>query len=162
MAVIKRILAAIDFSKYSPATLEYAATLASALDAEVVMVNVINQRDIDTVRTVANFTGQLRLEDYIQRQKEDRLTQMNRLLQDASANGLRVVREVRVGLPVLELLDAIRETGADLVVMGAKGRTDLAATLFGSTADKVFRRSPVPVMSIRGSEHDDRLTRLTP
>jgi nucleotide-binding universal stress UspA family protein len=59
----------------------------------------------------------------------------------------------RVGLPYEEILKTITAEGIDLVVMGTKGRTNLSGALFGTTAEKVYRRATCAVMSIRGPEH---------
>jgi nucleotide-binding universal stress UspA family protein len=59
----------------------------------------------------------------------------------------------RVGLPYEEILKTIVDEKASMIVMGTKGRSNLTGTLFGTTAEKVFRRATCPVLSVRGPEH---------
>ncbi|MBE0616426.1 MAG: universal stress protein, partial [Proteobacteria bacterium] len=65
-------------------------------------------------------------------------------LKDAEDLELRVTH----GEPWEQILETARETKADLVVMGTHGRKGLDRALFGSTAERVLRRSTVPVMAV--------------
>jgi nucleotide-binding universal stress UspA family protein len=60
-----------------------------------------------------------------------------------------------VGNPIDELLNITEKEHADMIVMGTKGRTNLRNILIGSVAEKIFRKSPVPVLSYRDEKHID-------
>jgi nucleotide-binding universal stress UspA family protein len=147
-------MAAVDFSDYSKATLKYAALLAGSVNATLVVANVINQRDVEAIRKVEVEGVGVTVEKYIARQKQDREAVTDELLKESGCQALRMVRVFRVGVPWVELLEIVQDQEIDLVVMGTKGRTNIANTLFGSTAEKVFRRCPVPILSVRGKEHE--------
>jgi nucleotide-binding universal stress UspA family protein len=57
---------------------------------------------------------------------------------------LRVITEVRTGKPFVELIAAARRWPADVIVVGTSPRGE--GRLLGSTADRVLRKSPVPVL----------------
>ncbi len=154
MGPINKIMAAVDFSDYSKATLKYAALLASSVNATLLVANIINHRDVEAIRAVEDEGLGLSVEKFIARQKQDRETEIDQLLTESSCQNLNVVRIFRVGVPWVELLEIVKDQGVDLVVMGTKGRTNIVNTLFGSTAEKVFRRCPVPILSVRGKEHE--------
>ena len=157
MKVIQKILVGCDLSKYSKNTVEYAATLAKKFQAELVIVNVINKKEIDAILKVAEGHFDRNIEKYVaksakeyaERVKKDRARQMEKLIDEIGCADLTIQKKFRIGVPFQELIRAIEDEGADLMVMGQKGRSDLAGVLFGSNAEKVFRRCPVPLLSVR-------------
>jgi nucleotide-binding universal stress UspA family protein len=68
------------------------------------------------------------------------------------ANGVRVTTEVRRGEPVGEILAAVRDSKAELIIMTTHGRTGLGRLLFGSVAEAVLRHADVPVFVMRQTE----------
>jgi nucleotide-binding universal stress UspA family protein len=154
MQPIKKIMVAVDFSDYSKPTLTYAAYLADAFKAPLIIVNVINQRDVDAIQKVEAEGVGITTEKYIDLQKTNRLVTIDQLLREANCYDLQPLKIFRVGTPWVELLEVVKEQRVDLVVIGTKGRSNIANTLFGSTAEKVYRRCGVPVLSVRGKEHE--------
>jgi len=53
------------------------------------------------------------------------------------------------GVPFVEIIKTAREKNADLIVIGTHGRTGIDHMLFGSTAEKVVRKAPCPVLTVR-------------
>ena len=152
----QRILAAVDFSKFSNEVLKNAVSLARQLAAGIMFVNIINQKDIDivkyTIDRVSVYTDKLSFSEYIAGLHDDREAEMEKFLSSVDLEGLEIERRIKTGVPYQELLKVVEEEAIDIVVMGAKGRSDLTDMIVGSTALKMFRRCPVPLLSIRESD----------
>ncbi len=155
----KRVMVAIGFFPHAPELFNYAAGIATGLGAEMVVANIINQRDVDAVSSVSAMGYDVDGEHYVSGVEAERKQHLQSII-DQSGYGQETIRMVvRVGNPVDELLAIAQEEAVDLIVMGIKGRSNLEHVFVGSVADKVFRRSPVPVLSFRDEDSVRRLHR---
>jgi nucleotide-binding universal stress UspA family protein len=150
---IKTILVACDFSDYTRGVFACAAELARSLKAALIVVNVINERDVEAVKRVEREYPVVSANKFVAQLKEDRTQLMEALAKENRCEDLNVKRIFKVGAPFQEILITAQEENADMLVIGAKGRGNIAGVLFGSTAEKVFRRCPIPLLSIRAHEH---------
>jgi nucleotide-binding universal stress UspA family protein len=154
MKKIDKILACVDFSEYTRMTMESAVAIAGGTQAEIVVLNIINQRDVASVGMVSQYyPDRINVDDYVRDLKKERLEKLNTLIKnDFSAFRGKMTVEVDVGIPWESIVQAAVTHKADLIVMANKGRGNLSRVLFGSVAEKVFRHSPVPVVSVRDPE----------
>jgi len=146
MSNIKKIMAAIGFSSYSKAILQYATDMARDLDALLIVVNVVNSRDVEAISRIETMGYELSASKYVKELKEERKNQLDELLKNISFPKERLQVFFEVGNPFDKLIEVVKREGIDLVVMGAKGRTDLQHVLLGSVADKMVHHSTVPVL----------------
>ena len=70
---ITKILAATDFADYWAQTVKYAGDLADKLKAELIVVNLINQRDVKTIGEIASITTRVSEEEYLEKKEKERL-----------------------------------------------------------------------------------------
>ena len=158
MGDFKRILVAVAFSPQAQGLINYAASAASELKAEeLIFTSIINTRDVDAVGTISAMGYDVDGENYVKSIKDERSALLYEYIKQIAFPSEKVRLIINVGEPVDELLKVMVKEQADLVVMGIKGRSNLEYALVGSVAEKIFRRSPVPILSYRSEKHAQRL-----
>ncbi len=141
---VSKILVPIDFSDYSKNALKYAAKFATTFNAKIYLIYVI-----EPVIYPADFSmGQVALPavdvDMNARAKEE-LEQLAK----REITGLEVVSLIKTGKPFVEIVETALEEDVDLIIIATHGHTGIEHVLFGSTAEKVVRKAPCPVLTIR-------------
>jgi len=149
MKRIRKIMVAYDFSDYSEEALGFAVELADELKSDLMIVNVINQRDVDALQRAEIESVGFSADRFIKDNEKDRMERINDIVEKISVKDLAVEIKIKIGVPFRELIQSVKDSGVDLVVMGRKGRSNLAGILFGATAEKMFRHCPVPLLSLR-------------
>jgi len=157
MKNVRKVLVALAFSEYAQGTFTFAADFANCTKAELIVASVINERDVESVRTISAMGYEVDGEHYIQNIKAERARLLEGITSGSDLPPDRIRTVFVVGNPWDELLKLIVEEKIDVVVMGPKGRTDLEHVLVGSVAEKVFRRSPATVISYRDETIAKRL-----
>ncbi|MFH2130750.1 MAG: universal stress protein [bacterium] len=157
----QRIIAAIDFFSHSQLVAEHAANLARCMKVELVFVNVINQRDIDAINyainNLDNNANKISLQRCMDQLREEREKKWEQLQETVDMSGLKTRLIIRTGEPYQELLNSVAEEKADMLVMGIKGRSNLSDMMVGSTALKMVKRCPVPLVTVRNSQPETSL-----
>ena len=143
MIAIKRILIPIDFSDTSTAAVGYGVDLAERYGASVHLLHVIERSAIppEPEFPLGIFEGQT--------VARERLVDV---LNAAQRKAFRSEVAVTVGHPSHEIVRYAKEHDIDIIVMGTHGRTGASHMLMGSVAEKVVRKAPCPVLTVRHPE----------
>ena len=155
MKKIKRILAACDLSAYTGDVLDTAIGLADSLDAGLLVVNVINQRDMDSMQKALEKIAfgyenvPISLAQHRADMENERLQSLREAIEQAGGADRKCDYLIKIGDPFQAIVEVIDQEQADLVIIGTKGRSNLSDVLHGSTAERLFRRCPVPLLSVR-------------
>lgn len=145
MLPIRRLLFPTDFSEYADHAWSYALTFAKEFGAEVHLLHVVAPPPRLTEAYAVNFNP----DALVTAQKSEANAFLDRLVQSARDLGLLFHSEVRLGVDFREILDYAAKHEIDLIVMATHGRTGLAHALLGSVTEKVVRKAPCPVLTIK-------------
>jgi len=156
--MVKKILVPIAFSKYSRGILDYAAEMAAPFGAELLVVNVINERDLEAVNKIASFGYKVDVEHYLKTMKNEKREELKKMTAEMTLPDDKVSFSFRVGDPTNELLKLVIDKDVDMVIMGIKTH-DIRHIFVGSVAERMFQKCPVPIVSYRGDELSERLRR---
>lgn len=146
MIEIKTILVPIDFSDASAAALRFARALAEAFGSTLHLLHVVQD---PYVQPWAAEAFGVSLAGVLERWEQDALGQLENLVPEPERRAHPVHCATRVGHPFVEILACAAEQKADLIVMGTHGRGPVAHMLLGSVTEKVVRKAPCPVMTVR-------------
>lgn len=142
---LRRILIPLDFSAHSSKALPLATRLAREFEASLVLLHVTEPvaYPTDFGYAPAATDG---LQESFQRDAQERLDTLAAELRSA---GFSVETALRVGRPFQEISTAASELRADMIVVTTHGYTGLTHVLLGSTAERVVRHAPCPVLVFR-------------
>ena len=143
---IKEILVPIDFSEPSLKALKYAVAFAEQFGAHVALLHVVEPVVVPDFAYVPLAMDN----DRIAAGAKNKLEQMCK--KDGLGRRLVQKKLVRTGSPFREITDTARRLKADLIVIATHGYTGLAHALLGSTAERVVRHAPCPVLTVREKE----------
>ncbi len=151
MIKLNRILLPTDFSEYSSAAKKYACAFADQFHAELHLLHVI--QDLAPLVPEPGVVVPPP-PDYLRELEQNAQAMLERVLDPDWSAGKTILRAVRQGPPFLEIVRYAKEADIDLVVIGTHGRSGLAHVFMGSVAEKVVRKSPCPVLTVRHPEHE--------
>jgi universal stress protein A len=147
--IIKKILVPTDFSPASSKSLSYALRFAQGPNSEITLLHVLEPETPLTLaawRTTPAFSEQ---------ELADAEEGLRTLADSAKTAGGTVAKSIlRTGVATQEIVEAAKELDVDLIVIATHGFTGWKHFAIGSTAERVARAAPCPVLVVREKEHD--------
>lgn len=142
----EHVLLPVDGSEHSEKAFNY--ILEKLIPEKLTIVHVINPVSVWEYGDEESFD----YESY-QREQERRQKQAGELLgsleERATDAGIETRTMLTNGQPSRRILEVTNEQNVDQIVMGSRGRSGVGRVLFGSVAESVTRRAPVPVTIVR-------------
>jgi nucleotide-binding universal stress UspA family protein len=150
---LNTIMVPVDFSENSVSAVDYAIKFARKFNSRVLLVHVYHfpvelLTDWSAYGTLAG-SGEI-----LEAMRKERSEQMAALAQEKSRSGARIETKVLEGTPFSEIVQAARNEHVDLLIMGTRGLTGIKHILIGSTAEKVVRKAPCPVLVLKPESFD--------
>jgi len=147
---LKKILVPTDFSDSAHHALTYGTSFAREYGAELVLLHVVENLTVG----YASDLFPVPMAEVFQEISGYARAELAKLGAEAREKGVSVREEVVQGKPSAEIIRFAREGDVDMIVLGTHGKGMLDQALFGSTTERVVRRAPCPVLTVRQAEHE--------
>jgi universal stress protein A len=145
---IKKILVPSDFSAASSNAFRYALRLAQKFGSNLLLIHVLEPA-LAPVYTALAEGSPLCEEDFAAAGRN-----LGEWADSAAASGTKAKLTLRVGLPAHEIVETAKDRDVDLIVIATHGHTGWKHFCIGSTAERVVRAAPCPVLVVREKEHE--------
>lgn len=151
-----RILVPTDFSKHADWAIREAFGIAREYKAEVCVLHVVDEK----IGSLQHDYSDVSVSHIAVRRRQRRLLRLARIKLDkqverlAPPEGIKVMREVVLGIPYEEIIRFQTDKGIDLVVISSLGTTGLAKYFIGGVARNVLKSTTCPVLLTKGNGVD--------
>ena len=146
MVTLKNVLVPTDFSETSERAFAYARTLAESFDAKMHVLHVIP--DPYSQPWSIEATG-IAIPELLKTWEGD----ARKRLEEMKPDDIETELITQVGHPFVQIIRYAKEHEIDLIVLGTHGRGPIGHMFLGSVAEKVVRKAPCPVLTVRHPEH---------
>ena len=152
---VKKILIPLDFSPASVEALDYAVSVAKQFRAAIHLLHVYPPDEAASVPGVAHLL--LQSAEAIARLNEELAGLHRKHVEPFCPENCHI----RCGRPYQEILGLAHELDADLIVLSTRGHSGLKHLLLGSTAERVVRSAPCPVLVVRKRKQESKAANKT-
>src|SRR5262245_53539910 len=150
MIKLKKVLVPTDFSDSARHALLYGQSFAREYKAELLLLHVVENLTVG----YASDLFPVPMAEVFEEISGYAKAELKKLGDEARGKGLSVRELVIQGKPSAEIVRVAREETADMIVLGTHGKGMLDKALFGSTAERVIRQAPCPVLTCGLQEHE--------
>jgi nucleotide-binding universal stress UspA family protein len=144
MVEIRKILFPCDLTENSSKILPYVLSVSEKYDSMIYILHVAE----DLLKWGGFYIPHPSLSMFQEQVLESAVGLMDKICEEQLGSCPNFQRKVVAGDPVDEILKTIESEGIDMVIMGTHGRKGLEHRIFGSVAENVVKKSPVPVLVI--------------
>ena len=151
MIALKQVLVPTDFSDTSAVALRYGKALAEAFGAALHVLHVVQEPFAQPWAVEAYGFSLATLQDEWMREAK---TRMDAVLHPDDRARYHATLTTLLGHPVVEILKYADDHQIDLIVLGVRGGGPLNKIMMGSVAERVVRKAPCPVLTVRHPERE--------
>ncbi|MCB9481263.1 MAG: universal stress protein [Desulfobacteraceae bacterium] len=154
---MKKIIAAIDFKDTSQELCYFALDFASKLNAELIFVTVLNDWDVAAVGKISSMGYKVDGDHYSEDIEHDSIEKIKNIIKECGFPEVEKKLVLKSGRPAKEVLTLAVKEKADAVIVGEKTHKDLEHTFEISVSGRIYKKSPITVISFRTKQYSEKL-----
>jgi len=151
MIKLKKILYPTDFSELSLSAVSYVQEFSRLFKAEVHCLHVVDEAYQYWMGAGETAVPMVIPSEDLKKTAEPQLEDF--IKQHFGADSSAYIKTVIAGRPFLEIIQYARENNIDMIIISTHGRGALASMLLGSVTEKVVRKAPCAVLTVRHPDH---------
>jgi nucleotide-binding universal stress UspA family protein len=152
MIEIRQILYPTDFSDYADHARAYVTEMAKAFKSKVVLMHTIQAPSHYEV--AYNYELAINVDEIGERRQKAAEEKLEEVAEKIRAEGVEVEAVITLGSAFVDIVSTARKREIDLIILSTHGWGFIKHVLMGSTAERVVRKAPCPVLTVRKEEHE--------